>query len=207
MKLDEKNLITENPRRLLANVNQRLKRMKKYLGDEHDAIQNVKHQLDMVYGFSSIGVPTFRVKGLSDEQIKQVLDIAKTFYASSYSTKTGLKKQMENKGFKTFTKNKSQSEILFWDTVFSSPNWERIKELFYMDSKNATSTAERIEKYGDNPYQLDNIFTAWTNVAKEDKASFRKSVDAVLSKWTHLSEEEKNKTNFADFASSVISNL
>lgn len=36
---DEKNIISENPRQLLANMNKRLKRMTAYLGEEHDSIQ------------------------------------------------------------------------------------------------------------------------------------------------------------------------
>lgn len=111
--VDEKNIISENPRRLLANMNKRLKRMTAYLGEEHDSIQIVKHQLDMVYGFESIGVPTFKVAGLTEEKKKQILDIAKTYQRSSYSTISGFKKSLQNKGFQTFTKNMSQSQAVF----------------------------------------------------------------------------------------------
>ena len=91
----DKKIISENPRRLLANMNKRLKRMTAYLGEEHDSIQMVKHQLDMVYGYESIGVPTFKVAGLTEEKKKQILDIAKTYQSSSYSTITGFKKSLQ----------------------------------------------------------------------------------------------------------------
>lgn len=204
---DEKKIISENPRRLLANMNKRLKRMIAYLGEEHDSIQIVKHQLDMVYGFESIGVPTFKVAGLTEEKKKQILDIAKTYQRSSYSTITGFKKSLQNKGFQTFTKNMSQSQAVFWDSVFSSPSWGKIKELFYEDSDRAVATAERVERFTENPYSLEDIFSAWSDIAKEDKPNFRKSVDVVISQWNKLNTEERNNVNFRDFVSDILTRL
>lgn len=205
--VDEKNIISENPRRLLANMNKRLKRMTAYLGEEHDSIQIVKHQLDMVYGFESIGVPTFKVAGLTEEKKKQILDIAKTYQRSSYSTITGFKKSLRNKGFQKFTKNMSQSQAVFWDSVFSSPSWGKIKELFYEDSDRAVATAERVERFTENPYSLEDIFSAWSDIAKEDKPNFRKSVDVVISQWNKLNTEERNNVNFRDFVSDILTRL
>ena len=205
--VDEKNIISENPRRLLANMNKRLKRMTAYLGEEHDSIQIVKHQLDMVYGFESIGVPTFKVAGLTEEKKKQILDIAKTYQCSSYSTITGFKKSLQNKGFQTFIKNMSQSQAVFWDSVFSSPSWEKIKELFYEDSDRAVATAERVERSTENPYSLEDIFSVWSDIAKEDKPNFRKSVDVVISQWNKLNAEKRNNVNFRDFASNILTRL
>lgn len=205
--VDEKNIISENPRRLLANMNERLKRMTAYLGEEHDSIQIVKHQLDMVYGFESIGVPTFKVAGLTEEKKKQILDIAKTYQRSSYSTIRGIKKSLKNKGFQSFTKNMSQSQVVFWDSVFSSPSWGKIKELFYEDSDRAVATAERVERFNENPYSLEDIFSAWSDIAKEDKPNFRKSVDVVISQWNKLNTEERNNVNFRDFVSNILTRL
>lgn len=205
--VDEKNIISENPRRLLANMNTRLKRMTAYLGEEHDSIQIVKHQLDMVYGFESIGVPTFKVAGLTEEKKKQILDIAKTYQRSSYSTIRGFKKSLKNKGFQSFTKNMSQSQAVFWDSVFSSPSWGKIKELFYEDSDRAVATAERVERFTENPYSLEDIFSAWSDIAKEDKPNFRKSVDVVISQWNKLNTEERNNVNFRDFVSDILTRL
>lgn len=204
---DEKNIISENPLQLLANMNKRLKRMTAYLGEEHDSIQIVKHQLDMVYGHESIGVPTFKVTGLTEGKKKQILDIAKTYQRSSYSTITGFKKSLQNKGFQTFTKNMSQSQAVFWDSVFSSPSWGKIKELFYEDSDRAVATAERVERFTENPYSLEDIFSAWSDIAKEDKPNFRKSVDVVISQWNKLNTEERNNVNFRDFVSDILTRL
>lgn len=204
---DEKNIISENPQQFLANMNKRLKRMTAYLGEEHDSIQIVKHQLDMVYGYESIGVPTFKVAGLTEGKKKQILDIAKTYQSSSYSTITGFKKSLQNKGFQTFTKNMSQSQAVFWDSVFSSPSWGKIKELFYEDSDRAVATAERVERFTENPYSLEDIFSAWSDIAKEDKPNFRKSVDVVISQWNKLNTEERNNVNFRDFVSDILTRL
>lgn len=205
--VDEKNIISENPRRLLANMNKRLKRMTAYLGEEHDSIQMVKHQLDMVYGYESIGIPTFKVAGLTEEKKKQILDIAKTYKNSSYSTVTGFKKSLQNKGFQTFTKNMSQSQAVFWDSVFSSPSWGKIKELFYEDSDRAVATAERVERFTENPYSLEDIFSVWAEYPKEDKSNFRKSVDIVISNWNKLDTDERNNINFRDFVSDILTRL
>lgn len=204
---DEKNIISENPRRLFANMNKRLKRMTAYLGKEHDSIQIIKHQLDMVYGYESIGVPTFKVAGLTEEKKKQLIDIAETYKQSGYSTIRGLKKTLQNKGFNKFTNNMSQSQVVFWDTVFSSPSWEKIKELFYEDSDRAVATAERVERFTENPYSLEDIFSVWNGIGKEDKPNFRKSVDTVLMRWNNLSTEKRNNVNFRDFVSDILSRL
>lgn len=204
---DEKKIISENPLQLLANMNKRLKRMTAYLGEEHDSIQMVKHQLDMVYGYESIGIPTFKVAGLTEEKKKQILDIAKTYKNSSYSTITGFKKSIQNKGFQTFTKNMSQSQAVFWDSVFSSPSWGKIKELFYEDSDRAVATAERVERFTENPYSLEDIFSVWTEYPKEDKPNFRKSVDIVISNWNKLDTDERNNINFRDFVSDILTRL
>lgn len=204
---DEKNIISENPRRLFANMNKRLKRMTAYLGEEHDSIQLVKHQLDMIYGYESISVPTFKTTGLSDAKKEQLLQVAETYKNSSYSTKTGIKKSLQNRGFKEFSQNMSQSQVIFWDTVFSSPSWGRIKELFYEDSDRAVATAERVEQFTENPYSLEDIFSVWSSIAKEDKPNFRKSVDTVLQKWTKLDEDKRNNTNFKDFVSNIMTGL
>lgn len=205
--VDEKNIISENPRQLFANMNKRLKRMTAYLGEEHDSIQLIKHQLDMVYGFESIGVPTFKVRGLTEEKKKQLLDIAKTYQQSSYSTITGFKKSLKNKGFQSFTKNMSQSQAVFWDSVFSSPSWGKIKELFYEDSDRAVATAERVERFTENPYSLEDIFSVWTGIAQEDKPNFRKSIDTVLMQWNKLDTDERNNINFRDFVSDILTRL
>lgn len=204
---DEKNIISENPRQLFANMNKRLKCMTAYLGEEHDSIQLVKHQLDMIYGYESIGVPTFKTRGLSDAKKEQLLQVAETYKNSSYSTKTGIKKSLQNRGFKAFSQNMSQSQVIFWDTVFSSPSWGRIKELFYEDSDRAVATAERVEQFTENPYSLEDIFSVWSSIAKEDKPNFRKSVDTVLQKWTKLDEDKRNNTNFKDFVSNIMTGL
>lgn len=201
---DKKNIISENPRKLLAKMNKRLKRMTAYLGEEHDSIQIIKHQLDMIYGYESIGVPTFKVSGLTEEKKHQLLQVAKTYQQSSYSTITGFKKSLQNKGFQTFTKNMSQSQAVFWDSVFSSPSWGKIKELFYEDSDRAVATAERVERFTENPYSLEDIFSVWTSIAKEDKPNFRKSVDMVISQWNKLDTEERNNVNFRDFVSGIL---
>lgn len=205
--VDEKNIISENPRQLFANMNKRLKRMTAYLGEEHDSIQIIKHQLDMVYGYESIGVPTFKVAGLTEEKKKQLIDIAETYKQSGYSTIRGLKKTLQNKGFNKFTNNMSQSQVVFWDTVFSSPSWEKIKELFYEDSDRAVATAERVERFTENPYSLEDIFSVWKGIGKEDKPNFRKSVDTVLMRWNNLSTEKRNNANFRDFVSDILSRL
>lgn len=204
---DDKTIISENPRRLLANMNKRLKRMTAYLGEEHDSIQNLKHQLDMIYGYESIGVPTFKVRGLTEEKKKQLIDVAETYKQSSYSTITGFKKSLKNKGFQNFTKNMSQSQAVFWDSVFSSPSWGKIKELFYEDSDRAVATAERVERFTENPYSLEDIFSVWTGIAQEDKPNFRKSIDTVLMQWNKLSTEERNNVNFRDFVSDILTRL
>lgn len=188
-------------------MNKRLKRMTAYLGEEHNSIQMVKHQLDMVYGYESIGVPTFKVSGLTEEKKKQILDIAKTYQSSSYSTITGFKKSLQNKGFQTFTKNMSQSQVVFWDSVFSSPSWGKIKELFYEDSDRAVATAERVERFTENPYSLEDIFSVWSDIAKEDKPNFRKSIDVAISQWNKLDTEERNNVNFREFVSDILTRL
>ena len=76
--------------------------------------------------------------------------------------------------------------------------------MFYEDSDRAVATAERVERFTENPYSLEDIFSAWSDISKEDKPNFRKSVDVVISQWNKLDTEERNNINFRDFVSGIL---
>lgn len=73
-----------------------------------------------------------------------------------------------------------------------------------MDSDRAVATAERVERFTENPYSLEDIFLVWTSITQEDKPNFRKSVDIVISQWNKLDTEERNNINFRDFVSGIL---
>ena len=78
----------------VSKAQKRLTRMIDYLGVEHDSIQQLQEQLELVYGKEFIGVPHITYGGLSEQQKSQLETVLDTYLASDYSTKRSFKKMV-----------------------------------------------------------------------------------------------------------------
>ena len=175
----------------VSKAQKRLTRMIDYLGVEHDSIQQLQEQLELVYGKEFIGEPHITYGGLSEQQKSQLETVVDTYLASSYSTKRSFKKMVQNKGFQNFLKNKSSETIdaeNFWDAVFKSPTFSHIKEMYYKASEEVIDlTNELVDLKGFDSNSIISIFNDYMQLSSEEKEkiTLREYVDKMLPKKIH----------------------
>ena len=83
----------------VSKAQKRLTRMIDYLGVEHDSIQQLQSQLELIYGKEFIGKPHITYGGLNEKQRNQLESVIDAYLSSVYSTKRSFKKMVKNKGF------------------------------------------------------------------------------------------------------------
>lgn len=175
----------------VSKAQKRLTRMIDYLGVEHDSIQQLQEQLEMVYGKEFIGKPHITYGGLSEQQKSQLETVVDTYLASAYSTKRSFKKMVQNKGFQNFLKNNSNETIAaekFWDLVFKSPTFVHIKEMYYQASEEVIDlTNELVDLKGFDSNSIISVFNDYMQLASNVKESvtLREYVDSMLQEKIH----------------------
>ena len=175
----------------VSKAQKRLTRMIDYLGVEHDSIQQLQEQLELVYGKEFIGDPHITYGGLSEQQKSQLETVVDTYLASAYSTKRSFKKMVQNKGFQNFLKNKSSETIdaeKFWDAVFKSPTFSHIKEMYYQASEEVIDlTNELVNMKGFDSNVIISILNDYMQLASDvkERVTLREYVDKMLPQKIH----------------------
>lgn len=175
----------------VSKAQKRLTRMIDYLGVEHDSIQQLQEQLELVYGKEFIGEPYITYGGLSEQQKSQLETVVDTYLASAYSTKRSFKKMVQNKGFQNFLKNKSSETIdaeKFWDAVFKSPTFSHIKEMYYQASEEVIDiTNELVNMKGFDSNSITSVFNDYMQLDSKvkEKVTLREYVDKMLPQKIH----------------------
>ena len=175
----------------VSKAQKRLTRMIDYLGVEHDSIQQLQSQLELIYGKEFIGEPHITYGGLSEKQRNQLETVVDAYLASVYSTKRSFKKMVKNKGFQKFLKDNSNltiDEEKFWDTVFKSPTFNHIKEMYYKASGEVIDiTNELVDLKGFDSNNIISILNDYMqlNSKVKEKVTLREYVDKMLPKKLH----------------------
>lgn len=175
----------------VSKAQKRLTRMIDYLGVEHDSIQQLQEQLELVYGKEFIGEPHITYGGLSEQQRNQLENVLDTYLNSAYSTKKSFKKMVQNKGFQNFLKNNSSETIdaeKFWDTVFKSPTFNHIKEMYHQASEEVIDlTNDLVDLKGFDSNSITSIFNDYMQLASNVKESvtLREYIDSMLQEKIH----------------------
>ncbi len=175
----------------VSKAQKRLTRMIDYLGVEHDSIQQLQAQLELIYGKEFIGEPHITYGGLTEQQKSQLESVIDTYLASAYSTKRSFKKMIQNKGFQNFLKNNSSETIdaeKFWDTVFKSPTFAHIKEMYYQASEEVIDLTNELVDI--NSFDSNNILSILNDYMKlgskeKEKITLREYVDKMLPQKLH----------------------
>ena len=82
----------------VSKAQKRLTRMIDYLGIEHDSIQQLQSQLELIYGKEFIGEPHITYGGLTEQQRNKLESVVDAYLSSVYSTKRSFKKMVKNFG-------------------------------------------------------------------------------------------------------------
>lgn len=175
----------------VSKAQKRLKRMIDYLGVEHDSIQQLQSQLELIYGKEFIGEPHITYGGLNEKQRNQLESVVDSYIASVYSTKRSFKKTIQNKGFQNFLKNNGNQTIdeeKFWDAVFKSSTFNHIKEMYYQASEEVIDlTNELVDLKGFDSNSIISIFNDYMQLDSKikEKVTLREYVDSMSQEIIH----------------------
>lgn len=122
-------MITPEDRREISKANKRIDRMFKYTNGDEETIDKLRNDLELLYGHDIIGVPKLELSEVSGENKEFLVELAKGYNASPYSTITSFK-ALATKGFSKFAKtNKLTSdEVVKMSKIFRSPTWHKIRD-------------------------------------------------------------------------------
>ena len=175
----------------VSKAQKRLTRMIDYLGLEHDSIQQLQSQLELIYGKEFIGEPHITYGGLTEEQRNKLENVVDAYLSSVYSTKRSFKKMVKNKGFQKFLKNNSNQTIeeeKFWDAVFKSSTFNHIKEMYYNASEEVIDiTNELVDLKGFDSNSVISVFNDYMQLDSKvkEKVTLREYVDSMLQERIH----------------------
>lgn len=175
----------------VSKAQKRLSRMIDYLGVEHDSIQQLQSQLELIYGKEFIGEPHITYGGLNEKQRNQLESVVDSYLASAYSTKRSFKKMIQNKGFQKFLKNNSNMTIdeeKFWDSVFKSSTFNHIKEMYYKASEEVIDiTNDLVDLKGFDSNSVISVFNDYMQLDSKikEKVTLREYVDKMLPQKIH----------------------
>lgn len=175
----------------VSKAQKRLARMIEHLGVEHDSIQQLQSQLELIYGKEFIGKPHITYGGLTEQQRSQLESVVDGYLSSAYSTKRSFKKMVKNKGFQNFLKNHTNQTIeeeKFWDNVFKSPTFNHIKEMYYKASEEVIDiTNDLVDLKGFDSGSIISIFDDYMQLSskEKEKITLREYVDKMLTQKLH----------------------
>ena len=122
-------MITPDDRREISKANDRIERMFKYTNGDEETIDKLRNDLEILYGHNIIGVPKLKLSEVSGEDKDFLVELAKGYNASPYSTITSFK-ALATKGFSKFAKinNLTNDEVVKMSKLFRSPTWHKIRD-------------------------------------------------------------------------------
>ena len=122
-------MITPEDRREISKANKRIEQMFKYTNGDEETIDKLRNDLELLYGHDIIGVPKLKLSEVSGEDKDFLVELAKGYNASPYSTITSFK-ALATKGFSKFAKiNKlTNDEVVKMSKLFRSPTWHKIRD-------------------------------------------------------------------------------
>ena len=122
-------MITSEDRRQIAIANKRLKRMFSYTNGDEETIDKLRNDLELLYGHDIIGSPQLHLSEVSGEDKGFLVELAKGYNASPYSTITSFK-AVTTKGFSSFAKTNdlTNDEVVKMSKLFRSPTWRKIRD-------------------------------------------------------------------------------
>ena len=168
-------MITPDDRLEISKANKRIERMFKYTNGDEETIDKLRNDLELLYGHDIIGVPKLKLSEVSGEDKVFLVELAKGYNASPYSTITSFK-ALATKGFSKFAKiNKlTNDEVVKMSKLFRSPTWHKIRDEYNHASESV----------------VDGVLEAVVNGASVNE------IEGALSSYLKSSDTEKSVLEF-----------
>ena len=163
--------MTQEERRQIAIANKRLKRMFTFTNGEEETIDKLRNDLEILYGHDIIGVPQLHLSEVSKEDKSFLVDLAKGYNASPYSTITSYK-AISTKGFSSFvsTNNLSNAEVVKMSKLFRSPTWAKIREEYSHASESVVDGVLEAVKAGVSVNDVKSALNSYLRSTNSEKS-------------------------------------
>ena len=164
-------------RRMVSKFNEGVECVYNYSEGSLPSLDELRQQLYMLTGKES-EVPKVSLKGMgADDRIKLV-GIINTYFDNPESTIKAYK-AMQNKSINTYANNRDMtaSQIVAFNTLVKSPEFAKLKELIYKDSKGRMDSVDAMLSSGLSGKQAINIISNW--ISNGQLVTFKKYVDGI----------------------------
>lgn len=163
--------MTQEERRQIAIANKRLKRMFTFTNGDEETIDKLRNDLEILYGHDIIGVPQLHLSEVSKEDKKFLVDLAKGYNASPYSTITSYK-AMATKGFNSFVSinDLSNSEVVKMSKLFRSPTWAKIRDEYNHASDSVVDGVLEAIKEGFSVNDVKSALNSYLSSTNSEKS-------------------------------------
>ena len=163
--------------RMVSKFNKRVERMYNYSKGSLPSLDELRQQLYMLSGKES-EVPKISLKGMGADDRVKLVGIMNTYFnnpESSIKAYTAL----QNKSINTYANNRDMtaSEVVAFNTLVKSPEFAKLKELIYKDSKGRMDSVDAMLSGGLSGKQAINIISNW--ISNGQIVTFKKYVDGI----------------------------
>mgnify|MGYP003533806096 FL=1 len=167
--------------RMVSKFNKRVERMYNYSNGSLPSLDELRQQLYMIMGTES-EVPKVSLKGMGADDRVKLVGIMNTYFDNPESTIKSYE-GMQNKSINTYASNNglTSSQVVAFNTLVKSPEFAKLKELTYRESRDRMDNINTILSSGLYGKQAIQVIADYI---KSDKSiTFREWVDnAVYSK-------------------------
>ena len=164
--------------RMVSKFNKRVVRMYNYSEGALPSLDELRQQLYMLTGKES-EVPKVSLKGMGADDRAKLVNIMNTYFNNPESTIKAYK-AMQNKSITTYASNNglTNSQVVAFNTLVKSPEFAKLKELIYRDSKGMMDSVNTMLYSDLNGKQAIGIIAEYI---KSDKTkTFREWVDNAI---------------------------
>ena len=163
--------------RMVSKFNKRVERMYNYSAGSLPSLDELRQQLYMLTGKES-EVPKVSLKGMGADDRVKLLGIMNTYFNNPESSIKAYT-AMQNKSISTYANNRDMtaSQIVAFNTLVKSPEFAKLKELIYKDSKGRMDSVDTMLSSGLSGGQAINIISNW--ISNGQLVTFKKYVDGI----------------------------
>ena len=164
-------MITLEDRRQIAIANKRLKRMFSFTNGDEETIDKLRNDLELLYGHDIIGVPQIYLSEVSGEDKEFLVELAKGYNASPYSTITSFK-AVTTKGFSSFAKtnNLTNDDVVKMAKIFRSPTWKRIRDEYSHVSESVVDGVMEAIEDGASVNEIEGALSSYLKSSDTEKS-------------------------------------
>lgn len=164
--------------RMVSKFNKRVVRMYNYSEGSLPSLDELRQQLYMLTGKES-EVPKVSLKGMGADDRAKLVGIMNTYFNNPESTIKAYKATL-NKSIATYASNKglTNSQVVAFNTLVKSPEFAKLKELTYRESRDRMDNINTILDSGLSGKQAIQVIADYI---KSDKSiTFREWVDNAV---------------------------